>query len=1070
MGYVEEYIEETQRLSRWVDGVSGVLNKNNIGLNNLTQKLQILFDLFSRGDELIGIIQNYSKNLKNNIFDLKTSFVRRKKAIQEVDRELAYISECLRSLHDALHDIQSNAALFIQTAQSVANLAKNTEIRAHQAQHEGKGLAIIAQESRTLANRAQAPFRNLGNLLQNFKELATPVIADLNRVIELSSRSSTLLARFFDTIRTVDEIMVSFQKIMTEIEEETVIYSDLKKNVSDGLRVLENQLTYSLNTIDDISIRCTQINSLAQLLGSLHDILTTTGEVSHRDVQDPEAEKVCLKKQYQFFLKENITSFEKLSVAKEPPLFPRRVFRSIHNMVSRIGDLDTSMGELVMYNENLGVGMNEIIDLSEQIEHFFQETQNMFCHLGDLSNDLSAELVKAEELIADTGKIFSRIKTLTIYAKIEEGRSIKHRKIIAPVIEKFIQLESETEKAFSGINLHIAQVKDTIQYLQSDKDMMDVEKIIPAHYPKLKIFLDDIVRVFDEEKKNVDEIYKIAGTLNKENATLQRAWRDYEDSIVRILEVRRYFSDLLQEEQFALPSVHTKKNVVRVNLPDDPLTLFPDLKTDLNSHLVISNFSTGLFQFGESADIIPGLCKDYAISQDGTEYTFRMRNNITFHNGEKLSIEHLKEAFMRALSGPSFNFFDMIVGAKDCRDKKRKDVIGMRVEDSDTLTIILEYPFLPILSNLAANIADPYLTRELPVGVGPFEIISWEKGANIILKAHDGYFEGRPTIDELHFQIVKEENEGYELFKRGVLSIYQPRGDVLTRMRREMPELVHTIPELSIQFLCINCEKRPFDNKYVRQAMAYAVDTKRLIGTFLKGNAIGAKGIFPPSMKVYNHKLEGYSYNPSKAKDLLAQAGFSKGLPDTYPLDVSDTPSVIRYAEFMKSCLARVGMRVEIMPMPWHNLLERAYAGKSMLAFRGWVSDNGDPDNFVYPLFHSNSFGRSGNTFFFSNPAIDRALDDARRIRNMNQRINMYRKIEEDILDQCPGVFLFHRLQNIAIQKGILGLKPHPLGLMRAKYLYSIGEDCCPRSESYERNRAGKKSPTTVIAKRTGAA
>ncbi|UCG90919.1 MAG: hypothetical protein JSV97_07460 [candidate division WOR-3 bacterium] len=1058
MGYVEEYIEETQKLSKWVDGVSDVLNNNNIGLNNLTQKLQILFDLFSRGDELISIIQNYSKNLKNNIFDLRTSFVKRKKTIQEVDREFAYISECLRSLHDALNDIQSNAALFIQTAQSVANLAKNTEIRAHQARHEGKGLAIIAQESRTLANRAQAPFRNLGNLLQNFKELATPVIADLNRVIELSSRSSTLLARFFDTIKTVDEIMVSLQKIMAGIEEETIIYNDLKKNVSDGLRVLENQLAYSLNTIDDISIRCAQINSLAQLLGSLHDIITTTGEVSHADVQDREAEQVCLKRQYQFFLKANITSFEKLSVAKEPPLFPRRVFKNIHNMVSRIGELDTSMGELFIYNEKLGVGMNEIIDLGEQIEHFFQETQNMFCHLRDLSKDLNAELAKTEELIADAGKIFSRIKTLTIYAKIEEGRSITHRKIIAPVIKKFIQLESETEKAFSGINLHITELKETIQYLQKDKDLIDIEKVIPANYSKIKIFLDDIIRVFDEEKKCVDEIYGIAGTLNKENATLQKAWQDYEGSIIRILEARRYFSDLLQEKRPALPSIHTKKNVVRVNLPDDPLTLFPDVKTDVNSHLVISNFSTGLFQFGESADIIPGLCDDYAISHDGTEYTFRMRDNVMFHNGEKLAIEHLKEAFMKALSGPSFNFFDMIVGTKDFLEKKRKDVIGVRVEDNDTLTITLEYPFLPILSNLATNIADPYLARALPVGVGPFEIISWEKGENIILKAHDGYFEGRPTIDELHFQIIKEENEGYELFKKGVLSIYQPRGDVLTRMKREMSELVHTIPELSIQFLCINCQKKPFDNKHVRQAMAYAVDTKRLIDTFLKGNAIRAKGIFPPSMKVYNHKLEGYSYDPSKAKDLLAQAGFSKGLPDTYPLDVSDSPSVMRYAEFLKSCLAGVGIRVEIMPMPWHNLVERTYAGKSMLAFRGWVSDNGDPDNFVYPLCHSNSFGPSGNTFFFSNPAIDRALDDARRIRNMNQRITMYRKIEEDILDQCPGVFLFHRLQNIGIQKGILGLKPHPLGLMRTKYLYPIGENCCTRSEFYEKNRASRKS------------
>jgi len=1066
MAEVEEYIKETVNLSRWVDKVSHMLNQSNMGLDNLTQKLQILFDLFSRGDELISIIQSYSENLKKNFFNLKKSFSSHERNIKEVDNELSNISTLLRSTNEMLQDIQMNAALFIQSAQSLAHLAKNTEIRAHQAKNEGKGLAIIAKESQALANLAQLPFRNLGILLQNFKEFAKPVVVELNRIIELSSRSSTLLAQFFDTLKTVNETMVSLHRIMTGIEKENIIYNDLKKNVSEGLRVLKNQLAYSLGTIDDISIRCTQINSLAQMLGTLNDILISnsdTRDSSHATTQDPQGRKACVDRQFQFFLNENIDTFDKLSVAKEPPLFPRQVFKNINNMVDRIGELDVSINELIGYNENLGIGMNEIIELGEQIESFFKETQSIFSHLVNLGNDLDCELEKVEKLIADTGKIFTRIKTLTIYARIEEGRSIVYRDTIAPVVEEFIHLESETEKAFSRISPQIAQLKKGIHYLRQVQISADREKVIPADYSKLKIFLDDIVRVFDEEKKCVNEIYRIADGFNRENVLLKQAWQDYEDHITRILKAREYFSNLLERERPTVPSVAKKRNIVCISLPDDPLTLKPDLKTDVNSHLVINNFSTGLFQFGEVADVIPGLCEDFTISQDGTEYTLRIRGDVKYHNGEQLNIEHLKEALGKALLGPNFNFFDMIVGAKDFSKAKRKDLVGVRIEDNNTVTITLEYPFLPILSNLATNIADPYFDGELPVCVGPFKIASWEKGTRVILQANDYYFEGRPTVDEFHFLIIKGEHEGYELFKRGILSIYQPTGDTLTRVKNEMPKLLHTIPELSIQYLCINCQKRPFNNKRVRKAIAYAIDTQRLVNTFLKGSAIIAKGIFPPSMKVYNQKLEGYIFNPRKAKALLAEVGFKHGLPDTYPLDVSDTPSAIRYAEFIQSSLAAVGIRVEIKPTPWHSLLEKIYVGTSMLAFRGWISDNGDPDNFVYPLFHSKSFGRSGNTSFFSNTEIDQDIDDARKIRNLPQRINLYRKIEEKILDECPGIFLFHRLQNIAIQKGILGLKPHPLGLVRAKYLYPAFEGYATTPQSSHKEVTEQRGFTHAV-------
>ncbi|MCX7995914.1 MAG: ABC transporter substrate-binding protein, partial [candidate division WOR-3 bacterium] len=150
---------------------------------------------------------------------------------------------------------------------------------------------------------------------------------------------------------------------------------------------------------------------------------------------------------------------------------------------------------------------------------------------------------------------------------------------------------------------------------------------------------------------------------------------------------------------------------------------------------------------------------------------------------------------------------------------------------------------------------------------------------------------------------------------------------------------------------------------------------------------------------------------------------------------VSNTQAAIRRAEFIKSCLNEIGIRVEINPLPWHDFLESTYRGNFLLCIQGWISETGDPDNFLYPLFHTNSFGYPGNTFFFSNPEIDKMIDQARKIRNIKQRLKYYQEIEERILEEAPGVFLYHSLKNIAVRKELRGFKPHPLGILRLKYV-----------------------------------
>jgi peptide/nickel transport system substrate-binding protein len=1054
---INEYLRKTVSLGDNVSEVSRLLNQNNDKIKALTRELEILFTHFSRGDELVKIIYDYSRNLQQDISKLKQLHSKYENTMADINDQLLNISQLLKTLINMLQQIQNNANLFVESAKALANLAKNTEICAHHAKREGKGLAIIAKECLSLARLAQLPFQNFSSLLNNLEQLTKPAIEELGKTIALSTRAGGLLKQSFTSLKTIDETTVSLQNIINQLEQNNIVNNELKENVSEGLDILKKQLVNSLYTIDEISNQCSQMHSLAQMLDTLRNTLSKVKDPAF-PVDEVSDRIRYLEKQYNFLLRENTRFIEKFSERKKPPLFPKKIFHGVGNMTEQIDRLYASVEDIHKHKSNLGKDMNDVIDLGTEVDDFLKEIQNIYDSFQGLGKKIDLEVEEIEELVSASGKIFNRIKTLAIYAKIEEGRSSAYRSIIAPIVGEFIKLETETEKAFADITPQLAKIKKNSHALGQERIIVYPEKIRPPDYSKIKVFLDDIDRVFSEEKKQADVISKIISGFGKENRNLVDTWRVYENTIKKISDMNSELKKLLVEKYEQAPLYIKTKNILTVGLPSEPLTLKPDQKTDTNSHQIICNCSCGLFQFGNEADIIPGLCEEYSVSKDGKEYTFRLRSHLRFNDGTIINAEHIKDALVRALKGPNSSFFDMITNAKDLIAGAEGTPLGVDIIDANTLRIHLDYPFRPFLANLACNLADPYLDEKIPVGAGPFRIIAWEKEERIILEANDHYLEGRPAVDEIDFLVIKDEALGYDLFKNHALSVFQPTGETLKQIRAEMPNVLYTIPEMSIQFLCMNCSRKPFDNKIVRQAIAHAINTGDLVSNFLRGSAIEAKGIFPPSMQVFNHHLEGYKYDPEQSIRLLKDAGYTKGLTGTYKLDITNKPGAVKRAEYIKDNLMKIGIRIDINPMPWHSLIEKVYAGDSLLSFRSWVSDNGDPDNFVYPLFHSASRGRSGNTFFLSSPDIDNDIDRARKIRNFNQRNNLYQQIEQKILDEAPGVFIYHRLHNLAIQNEVLGIKPHPLGLVRTKYVYPLD-----KHGSVNTNTTGKKEKSSKM-------
>lgn len=1024
---IKEYLRETANFNKSVEDLTEFLNTNSLRLNELIACLEEVFEYLKRSNNLIAFLKNYSRSFETQVSEFGRVLLENKGIVSVCQENLSKMERVIANTQDITARVEENAHTFIKLARVITYLAENIEVKAYQAREEGRGLAIIAREVFKLAQSCQVPFQHFDEVLEVIEKNNAPLLEELNKTIEEATVSSSSLLEFLSSLQTINESMEILRKFIRSIEEGGIIFARLETEINEHLTFVRDQLSNALTRIDEISVRGSEITNLSQILYELNNIAN-----SQYDMRS----KFYAFQQFKHLLQENLNNLKNLKIGDRPALLSQELIEELHHIVGQVKQMYEIINRTNSEVENLAIMMDRISGIRLSLNQFFVSLRMVAERIQTFKGIMKEQLTFIENLLAIGAKIITKIKTLSIFSRLEQSHSTKAKELITPIINEFIQLSQNMHSVFASLEADVFKLRQIVDTLETVIPQKEFFQLPVPDFSRIKIFFDDTLRVFENVLVHSKNLEDLVDMLGKANFLLQRHWESYEQLVKNMAKYQNYFL-LSSEMEVPAPALIQKQRTLKMNLLNDPVTLKPDKKTDATSQQVIVNYSAGLFQFGFGVSVIPGLCREYSVSQDGCEYIFSIRENLKYANGKKLSIEDIRTGIERGLNGPNHNLLEMISGARDFLKSQDPSSLRVKILDQHRLMVNLEHPYLPFLANLATNIADPYIEDELPMGMGPFKLLAWNRGKDIILEANDFYFEGRPAFDILQFYITTDDEFAYELFKNGELAIYQPGRKSLRKIKEEIPELMVKTPELSVQFLCFHCQKPPFNNRLVRKAICHAINVEKFVNDLLEDMAVPAKGFFPPSMPVFNRKLNGYKYDPSKSRELLKQAGFSGGLPDRYIFDVSDTPASLRRAEFIQSSLNEIGVKVEINPQPWHDFLENVYRGNFVLCLQGWISDTGDPDNFVYPLFHSNSFGYSGNTFFFSNPEIDKMIENARQIRNIKQRWNYYQQIEEKILDEAPGLFLFHSLKNLVIQKGIRGFKPNPLSIIKAKYVHS---------------------------------
>jgi peptide/nickel transport system substrate-binding protein len=470
----------------------------------------------------------------------------------------------------------------------------------------------------------------------------------------------------------------------------------------------------------------------------------------------------------------------------------------------------------------------------------------------------------------------------------------------------------------------------------------------------------------------------------------------------------------------------------------EPVNLDAAQVTDFNSTRVIRRIAESLVAFpDDSTQLVPGLAESWTVSRDGLLYTFKLRKGVKFHDGTPFNAEAVKFAFERQIN-PEHPFNKL--GKYPFAGFNFGTLKTVEVVDDHTVQFVMKEPrtsFLTILAGAAATIVSPTAVRKWgadypnhPVGTGPFRFVSWDRGQRIVLEKNPDYWKFPVKVDRVIFRpIVEDQARLTELLTGNLdLAVNLPP-DFIAQLENDPRVTVLRGQGAHVWYLGINNQKKPFDDKRVRQAMNYAVNKEAIVRDVLKGTGLVSAGPVLPGTWGAEAGLKPFPYDPERARKLLAEAGHAAGFTTTLwvPESGSGMQSPVAMATVIQSNLKAVGITVNLQTMEWGAFLAKLRTKEQDLFALSWAAGNEDPDLVMYPLLHSSQWTPNGpNRALYKNPKFDDLLQQARLLTDQAKRAELYRQAQRLLVDDPPWIFIDHEIQVGALSKRVQGFRLHP--------------------------------------------
>ena len=484
-----------------------------------------------------------------------------------------------------------------------------------------------------------------------------------------------------------------------------------------------------------------------------------------------------------------------------------------------------------------------------------------------------------------------------------------------------------------------------------------------------------------------------------------------------------------------------------------PETFAPGLSTHATSFDVTAQMYEGLVTFRTgTTEVVPALATRWTVSSDGLEYVFFLREgvkwqgNSIFQPTRDFNADDVLFTFERqwkknhpyfAVTSDKHPYFN--------------DTISMQLKsieklDDYAVKFTLTEPSAPFVSNLAMRWAGiqsaeyaqemlknrtPEKLDQLPIGTGPFQLVSYDKDQTVRYKSFDRYWAGRAKLDELVFAITPQSTQRWQKLQQNECQIIiHPHPNDLVAMREDRRMVVSSQIGLNVSYVSYNVKKKPFDDVRVRRALNMAIDKRRLLRAAYKHTAIPASNPIPPNLWSYNRELDDDVYDPEAAKKLLAQAGYPNGFHThlwAMPVQRPYMPNAALLAKLLKEDWAEIGVNVTIQSPEWRDYIRDAHAGKHSMALYGWTGDNGDPDNFLNTMLGCDAVG-GNNVSQFCDHDYDSLVKRAQTLQSREERSHLYEQAQLIFKTQVPWYTIAHVTQYKAMRREVVGFQMSPLG------------------------------------------
>ena len=460
-------------------------------------------------------------------------------------------------------------------------------------------------------------------------------------------------------------------------------------------------------------------------------------------------------------------------------------------------------------------------------------------------------------------------------------------------------------------------------------------------------------------------------------------------------------------------------------MTQDLASLDPHVDTDAGTRDVVFNLYEGLVKPTSDGGLIPAVASDYTISDEAKTYTFTLRDGVTFHDGTPVTIEDVKYSIDRyaEIQGESSAFSSL--------------VDSVEVQDDKTLVVNLKESyseFLPMMTIaiIPKSNEDP---AGNPIGTGPFKYVSYTPGQNLELEKYDGYWqEGVPSLDSVEFKFIADVDTAFVELQAGTIDILK----YLTSAQAETLGDDYNIVQGSMNLvhaMYLNSAYEPLSKTEVRQALCYAVD-RDAINNFIfggKSHIIGSHMI-PAMSKYYEPEAETvYSYDPEKAKELLADAGYADG----FDLEITVPSSYSQHvdsAQIIADELSQVGVNVTLNQVEWSTWLQDVYKGgnfqATVIGFDGTLA----PSDWLKKYVTDDA----KNFMHYSNTEYDDVFNTAYTTVDDDVKVENYKKAQMILAEDAAAVYIEDPANLVAVSKKFGGYTFYPTAAEDMSLLYQV--------------------------------